>query len=241
MRSVSSVESLLKRLDALAGGVPLAATAEAQQPVSANPEPSPAAREKKTLKIEPAALVDDSLPEPPDDEIGFAEPAEVFEQAAPVEPSPAMPHRPVSEPRKAVEVPTTRLPRLTSDELEHIEDPKLDDAYELALLLSGDDLMPIRSAQKLAEALLAGSREETYTPRPAYGGTAGNGAAAKPAFDVDKVRAEIGLVIEDVELPELSPDPSDAELQAYVRAHPAVRAAMRVFRAKVVEVNKLGR
>ncbi len=39
-------------------------------------------------------------------------------------------------------------------------------------------------------------------------------------------------------LPELGENPSEAELIAYAEAHPIVRKAMRIFRARVVEVTK---
>ena len=54
--------------------------------------------------------------------------------------------------------------------------------------------------------------------------------AAAPAFRPDEE--------EHVEIPTLGREPTEAELIAYAAAHPNVRAAMRVFRGKIVEVNK---
>jgi hypothetical protein len=42
----------------------------------------------------------------------------------------------------------------------------------------------------------------------------------------------------DIPLPELSDDPTEEELLAYAKAHPAVRRVMRTFRAKIVKVEK---
>ena len=41
-----------------------------------------------------------------------------------------------------------------------------------------------------------------------------------------------------VELPKLSENPTEEELFAYANAHPDIRKLMRIFRAKVIGVNK---
>ena len=73
-------------------------------------------------------------------------------------------------------------------------------------------------------------------PKAASNGA--NSTAAAPAFDVAKFKAEFSPNEENVELPVLGTDPTDAELLEYANAHPTVRLAKRVFRAKIVEVRK---
>lgn len=240
MRHVSTIESLLERLDALSSnGGEMPKTSELAQPATAAPQTVP---EKKTLKIEepepPEVSVARSFEIPPDDEIGFEIP--VFD--APVRepnadyPMPTMPR--TSEYEKAASLPV-RLPPLSSFELEHFDDQKLDDAYEEKLSLNGDKLVPIAGSSKLVESLLGEVYvKPAYRPKPmAAGGN--SSAAAVPAFDIAKFKAEIAPQTEAVELPALSEQPTEAELLAFANAHPSVRSAMRVFRAKIVNVKKL--
>ncbi|MEP6789252.1 MAG: hypothetical protein ABJB40_12515, partial [Acidobacteriota bacterium] len=233
MRKVSTIESILERLDAISSGVPLPAKPQASSAATASSDASP---EKKTLKIDapaPPSVTEtfdepphDWAPEPVHDEIAFDD-----LPAAP----PPIAKVPVIQ---QFTPPQIRLPRLSAEELEHIDDTRLDDAYETKLMLSGDDLMPINGSDKLVTELLG----EVYIPptrvsRPLT--TNGSSAAAVvPAFDVAKLRAEIAPEEEAIEVPILGPDPTEDELIAYARALPSVRAAIRVFRGKIVEVKK---
>lgn len=221
MRSVSTLESILARLESLASAAPLptaksAATAAAESSV-----------EKKTLKSELA--VDLRLPHVTADishrEI---EPEPVFAE-------PRFPAKPVER----FEPPIIRLPSLSAEELEHIDDPRLDDAYEAKLANTGDNLMPFDSISELVDALLGDTRAAKSPAAPFV--TPGNGtsAATAPAFDVYEFKHETGAVSEEpVEMPALSAEPTNEELLEYAKAHPAVRAAMRTFRAKIVEVKR---
>ena len=130
------------------------------------------------------------------------------------------------------------MPSLTTEVLEHFDDPRFDAAYETKLQLSGDDLLPILGSSVIVEALLSdGYVAQTPVSRPVAAN--GNSAAAVvPAFDIAKFKDEIVPREPDVELPVLGTDPSEAEMMAFASAHPTVRAAMRVFRAKIVEVKK---
>jgi hypothetical protein len=241
MRSVTSMESILERLDALAAGTPLSEITTAERSPS-GPVSAPVA-EKKTLKtepVQPASVIEepkevfpatiehfatiDALEEPPDFEERFDIPA--FEEPR-VVPAIAMPPR--------LEQSPIRLRPLSSEELEHHDNPRLDDAYEERLLLTGDDLLPIGGADTLIKMLFGESESIIPAGRstPAVSATA---AAAKPAFDVAAFKAEIAPADPSVPLPELSSEPTADELEQYARAHPAVRSVMRVFRAKVVEI-----
>ena len=135
--------------------------------------------------------------------------------------------------------PPVRLARLSADELEHFEDKKLDEAYEAKLEIVGDDLLRIKDSDKLIEALLG----EVYVPpvapvRPVTNGSS-HATAAAPTREATKLRDEMVPKQEDIELPALTADPTEEELLAYANAHPSVRAAMRVFRAKIIEVDRL--
>ncbi len=231
MRSVATIESIIERLDALSSGVPIASmppTIESLPPVS------DAIPEKKTLKVEHEAQPESAEPPPPED---FPEPPEEFYG---FEDSPPFVEPPVDIRPKAAErtTPPVRLLSLSAEEMEHFDDARIDGAYETKLLLSGDDLLPFADSEKLIETLLS----DIYvaaTPVQRTVATNGNsGAAAQPAFDVAKFRNDISPMEPDVELPILGPHPTDEELRAFAVAHPSVRAAMRVFRAKIVEVKK---
>ncbi|MFM9903701.1 MAG: DNA polymerase III subunit gamma/tau [Pyrinomonadaceae bacterium] len=245
MRSVVSIESILERLDALSSGAPIAAQPQASYTAVASAPSVDATPEKKTLKSDvsvplspPAATpapINKTVSEPPDEPEsavetdppdypgGLDEPA--FERAFEPEPS-----------NKGFPPPSVRLGKLSSDELDHIEDQKLDDAYETKLAFSGDDLLPLPSSEKLIEILFGEVyRVPVLDPKPP---TNGHAAAVMSAVDVAKFKEEFVPKEEAVELPVLSEAPTEAELFAYAEAHPAVRLARRVFKAKIVDVRK---
>jgi hypothetical protein len=91
--------------------------------------------------------------------------------------------------------------------------------------------MLLKSMSQFVEA-----RFGTSTPKPI---SMANGSAAAPvrAVDVSAIRPKLPDD-EPVEIPVLGPDPTEEELINYANALPAVRAAKRVFRAKVIEVKK---
>lgn len=241
MRSVATIENILERFNSLSG-TPLPAKTSA---ASASSEPLP---EKKTLKTESAQTVIKSEPEFP------VESGPVFESEA-FDSEPSFKNEPVDEFLGVLEPdfgpvsapatladttftpPTVRLARLSSAELEHIDDQRLDDAYEMKLSLTGDDLLPIATTSNLVAQLFGEViPRATNTARPSTNGTSATAAAA--ALEVAKMRDEIAPREEDVELPTLNNDPTADELLAYAKAHPAVRTALRVFRGKIVEVKK---
>jgi DNA polymerase-3 subunit gamma/tau len=225
MRNVATIESILERLGSIGVEFPSGAAASA----SASP-----AAEKKTLKPEPIAKVEPPPleppvkaelppPEPPDHLPDFEEPIDAF-----IPPEPFIP--------PAYEPPMVRLPVLTSDDLAHFDDTRLDDLYEEKLSLTGDDLRLIDNAAELVAPLIPAP-----ATRQTAGMASGNGSAAAvvPAFDVEALRNEISPEINEVEIPELGDDPTDEQLLEYARAHIGVRTAMRVFRAKIVEVKRV--
>ena len=255
MRKVATLESILERLDALSSGWPMPASSAAAAAIP----------EKKTLIIDPPPVVAkvaepvevpkpvettpvkaeqqpprfEPLPEHPEEFYGFDEP--IFEESpfAPGESFDPVPQVPVAKApiRDNFSQPQVRLLPLSSEELEHFDDKRLDEWYEEKLNFNDDDLKLIKSAEDLIRALSGDVSERlparSYTPN---GRTA---TAVVPAFDVAKLKQELGHVEDEhVELPVLSPEPTDEELMAYAKAHPSVRAAMRVFKAKILEVKK---
>lgn len=129
-----------------------------------------------------------------------------------------------------------KLPPISSEELEHFDDNKLDDAYENKLSRNGDNLFPLKNAEDLAYILIGGSisQTENYLETSNGNGTAAAPAKSKPAFEIPNFDEDDA----PRELPVLSENPTQEELTAYAQAHPLVRKAMRVFRAKIVEVKK---
>jgi DNA polymerase-3 subunit gamma/tau len=248
MRRVRPVEELLNRLAALEASLGNA--------VSANTGPqnqaSAATAEKKTLNAEvtaefpvrepasvapvetvtPPAIISAEELGAPDDPFGdsLGSPDFVVEEPEFVD-SPVK----FSTDLDFINSLPVKLPPISSEDLEHIDDKQLDALYERKLELSGDDLLPVPRAEELVKVLVGN--------QPVSNGNQsnGNGSAAAPA----PVRAPLNIQIpkfdEDdvvVELPKLSENPTEEELFAYVNAHPDIRKLMRIFRAKVIGVNK---
>ena len=132
-----------------------------------------------------------------------------------------------------------KMPPISSEDLEHFDEDKLDKAYENKLSRVGDDLFPIRGAVEIAEELIG--------IQPLYGFSAppetqnGSAAAAvapaksKPVFEIPNFETDD----DDDELPVLTENPTREELHAYAEKHPSVKKVLRAFRGKIVEVKKL--
>lgn len=119
-----------------------------------------------------------------------------------------------------------KLSPITEEELEHIEDKQLDEAFERKLERLGDNLYPIKNASKLVEAALQINAVKVETSN-------GNSAtAAAPARDYSAFIPKLDDETE-TELPILSENPTDEEMLAYAQAHPLVKKALRIFRGKV--------
>ena len=249
MRRVRPVEELLTRLASLESSLSSGRPPEGGTQNLA----AAASSEKKTLKSEPAAVAVTRAA----GRAALPDPAPSFTDAPPGEPS--VPDDPfgdgfgsadlvVEEPEFAdapvkfsadldfINSLPVKLPPISSEELEHVEDKKMDALYERKLEWSGDDLMPIPRAAEMAK-LLVGNQAGAQ-PILADGNGNGNGS-------VSPKKAPLNLQIpnfeeEDakIELPVLSENPTEEELFAYANAHPIVRKAMRIFRAKVIAVNK---
>ncbi|MEO6588333.1 MAG: DNA polymerase III subunit gamma/tau [Pyrinomonadaceae bacterium] len=135
-------------------------------------------------------------------------------------------------------MPSKMLP-ITSEELEHIEDTKLDEAYELKMQRLGDNLYPIKNASKIIEVLLgknhSGGVSATVENFSNGNGTAAAAPAKKPFFEIPVFETED----ESLPLPELPENPTEEELWQYAQSHPLTKKIIRIFRGKLVEVKKL--
>jgi DNA polymerase III subunit gamma/tau len=245
MRRVVEIEKLLERIGKLEQALNGGSTESIRE------QPQPAAFEKKTLidepkpeepviKQAPASIPDEPsieqvsapLPEEPphfSDSFSDEEPSALEETTE--EPAIAAKGYDLSF-LDSLNLP---LPDIDSEELEHVEDTWLDNAFDERLLASGDDLMPIPNAPNIAAAAIGGRRDSTASTSVHSNGSGTAVATARetpvytpPVFD-DEPAGEL-LV--------LSADASEDELLAYANAHPVVRKALRIFRGKIVEVKK---
>lgn len=227
MRRVVPVEQLLERLSRLEAALNGGAMAASSNENPAAAAASSATAEKKTLIPEKPAAAEPvavkHAPEPP------PEPDFVPEEA------PVSILEPVDEPIPAIDLSfldslPVKLPPIDAEDLEHIDDTWLDNAFEEKLARSGDDLAPLRSAAALVMDLIGS---------PASSTAANESAAAAPAFVSPIFTPPVFEQEELAEIPKLSENPTEQELLAFALAHPAVKKAMRVFRAKITEVKKM--
>jgi DNA polymerase-3 subunit gamma/tau len=255
MRRVVPVEQLLERLAKLEN-----ALTSGNLPSSEPDLAAAATAEKKTLKIEEKAAdpppptisrapVSDDVPEegpwePEIQEIGTPyeeEPPIVHAETRPEEsvfPPPGQPKtiEPVSKLSDLVSSMPIKLAPMSAEDLEHVEDSRLDAAYEDRLLRSGDDLSPIPNASKFAE-MLSGNTLPVLNAR--MEGSNGAAAATAPA----KINSRFMPALEteedeSAEMPVLPENPTDEDLMAFAQDHPAVKRALRIFRGKIIEVKK---
>ena len=129
-----------------------------------------------------------------------------------------------------------KLPPISSEELEHIEDDWLDNAFERKMQQFGDDLNPIKTASQIVE-LLFGEKENSFTAKI----ETANGAAT--AFAPAKIKPNFVIPTFDdedasTEIPILPENPTEEDLWQYAQNHPMVKKAIRILRGKIVEVSR---
>ncbi len=126
-----------------------------------------------------------------------------------------------------------KLPPITSEELEHVEDNWLDAEFERKLQHSGDNLAFIKGVAEITSSLLGTISNNI------------NGNGSKESKVVHNNQAEISLPsafgTEDIsdEIPILPENPTTEEMWHYAENHPFVKKALRIFRGKIVEVEKI--
>jgi hypothetical protein len=211
MNRLASIESILERLNDLESGSVL-------YPDKAKAAAAPT--EKKTLNTEPL-------------------PSATPQSTPPVNAPAVATRKPNAASIDIVSLVSSlpvKLPPIPSEELEHVEDTVLDDAYERKLALSGDDLAPIDGISDMVKALVANtaSAEPILPAHSVPSGRNGASAAAAIALAEFKDAGEP----EDLVVPALRENASQTELLAFAKSHPAVRNALKVFRGKVVRVTR---
>ncbi len=131
---------------------------------------------------------------------------------------------------------------LSEEELEHVEDEKLDKEYESRLLREGDTLqIPVNPDLILGNST---KKEDDLKPRELPSLPSENtpvATATAPAKDNKAL--EIVSKLQEVEeidesIPTLAENPTKDDLFKYAENHPKVKKVMRVFRGKIVEVKK---
>lgn len=185
----------------------------------------------ETIVVAPKIEVKEAPPEfPPFEPQEFEPPVQSFPEPPPVAKYQSMDENFLN----SVQV---KLPPISSEELEHIEDNWLDNAYEEKLKREGDNLHVIASATELIAQALGGN---FHSSAPQSFQTS-NGAATAPARAQTKpIFIPPDFEAEDApgEIIELSDNPTEEELMRYAENHPLVKRALRIFRGKIVKVNR---
>lgn len=130
-----------------------------------------------------------------------------------------------------IETTPLKLLPITSEELEHIEDNWLDAEFERKLQQSGDNLALIKDIAKIAASLLGTSSS----------GSNGNKDAKSVNINQTEIILPSAFGTEDIsdEIPILPENPTTEEMWHYAENHPFVKKALRIFRGKIVEVEKI--
>ncbi len=254
MRRVTPIEKLLERLAKLESALgsgnfslenadiekTVASTAEKKTlTIDFPPDESPFPVSPRTIAPEIIETAAESAPIAPPEQkpTAVAEIKEIVPEIT--TPIAAPPDESLSNSLRMIESMPIKLPPIDAEELEHIEDAWLDDAYDRKLQISGDDLSPLPNASSFVEILLGEHSlpQVTATIETSKGGAATATAPAKTpvAFVPPGYEDEISE-----EIPVLPDNPSDAEMWKYAENHPLVKKALRIFRGKIVEVKKVG-
>lgn len=254
MRRVARVEDLLERLGKLENMIAKGAFTDQEETSGPADLAAAASAEKKTLKAEepPRPAAPRAAPEPLDEpritdpvtepDPNLEAPYE-FEDEPPEDSGPLPepgPPEPVSSTAKTLYEKASSMPvklaPISAEDLEHVDDSRLDTAYENRLMWSGDDLAPIPGASKIAAALFNGGQ----APAAPVSGEASNGSAAGTA----PARISNSFVPARDETEEAGPaivlpeNPTREELLAYANSKPAVKRALRILRGNIVSVEK---
>jgi DNA polymerase-3 subunit gamma/tau len=136
-----------------------------------------------------------------------------------------------------------KLEPISAEELEHVEDKRLDNEFEERLLQEGDDLSVTREPGKLLDLLL--NREGSVTAKtasdtpgiPVAAGTAAAPAKQNKALEIVAQMTDVEE-INDMMPPPLSEEPDEDELRRYADNHPLVKKVKRIFRGKLVDVKR---
>ncbi len=214
MSRVTSIEELIRKVSGLAGS-PAAETRPKEAAASASE--NAALPEKKTLNHV------DSPDEDPDfgPDSGFEE----FEDRD--EPETGIVIDPDEMPVK--------LPPISSEDLEHIEDAWLDSAYERVLEREGIEAAPFEDPQSIAREFLGDVAEASEESTEKFDRNGAGDAEQRATAIIDEIEGPEPENRPAVELPE---NPTDDEIREYVENHPVVKHAKRLFRGEIVEIKR---
>ncbi|MDQ6787767.1 MAG: DNA polymerase III subunit gamma/tau [Acidobacteriota bacterium] len=183
-------------------------------------------------------VAEDALP---DFNFSIEEPPNIFSEAeselfVPVNSADANPIPTETSWAKRLEAMPVKLPEISAEELEHIEDAWLDAEFERKLFAAGDDLNPFRNISQLVEVLLTENVvQNSFAMKIESSGGAAFAPAkektsfAMPVFEEEKISDEI---------PVLPENPTDEQLWQYAENHPLAKKALRIFRGKIIEVTR---
>ncbi|MBS1797301.1 MAG: DNA polymerase III subunit gamma/tau [Acidobacteria bacterium] len=135
--------------------------------------------------------------------------------------------------REMIAAMPVKLVPITSEELEHFDEDKLDTAYLNKLARHGDNLLPIANAAQIAEELIGD--HETGAGADPQESAHPNARKNRPVFQIP----DFDQPDDDEELPVLSGNPTEAEMLDYARRHPTIKRILRTFRGEIVEVKKI--
>lgn len=249
MRRVTKVEDLLERLGKLEEMLLKDASSDQEETIGPADLAAAASAEKKTLKAEESSrqAPPPTAPEPPAEPITEPDPTleapyefeEEPEEDAVSLPEPGPPEPVSNKSNKYYEMASSmpvKLAPISAEDLMHVEDSRLDTAYENRLIWSGDDLAPIPGASKIAAALFNGGQApaapvsvETSNGSAAGAAAARIGSAYAPAADEAEEAGPVTALTEN---------PTEEELLAYARSLPAVKRVLRILRGNIVSVEK---
>jgi DNA polymerase III subunit gamma/tau len=119
---------------------------------------------------------------------------------------------------------------ISTDDFTHVEDPKLDSAFEERLEREGDNLQPIKNASSLIAELTG---ENIVKQNASINRTAIKPTNTKPRNDLIPT-----FEAESTEIPTLPENPTEDELWHYAQNHPKIKSALRIFRGKIISVEK---
>lgn len=243
MRRVTSIETLLERLANLEKALSNGSTVRTE---IAEPQIAAPTQEKKTLIID---FPPEDVPFPVSSNViaskapaatTIIEPKQISDFEAPPEPS-----TPESSPSsqthdharivRIIESMPIKMSPISAEELEHIEDNWLDEAYDKKLQLAGDDLKQLPNASKFVEILLGESSSDQIsatieTEKEPPKTDTGSFTVPLSAFGTEDISNE---------LPVLPANPTEDDLWKFAEAHPLVKKALRIFRGKIIEVSKI--
>ena len=128
-----------------------------------------------------------------------------------------------------------KLEPISAEELEHVEDKRLDREFELRLQREGDNLRVPKDPDELVSALF--DRPEASKPSEQIVETNGSAAAAAPKRTRNRALEIVSEITEADEIEESVPilpeNPGKEEIRDYAKNHPIVKKVKRVFKGKL--------